>query len=542
MAGPVAPERVPGAGGDLLEMQALVGNRAVARMISSGAPPLPPRPGARGRVQRHVTGGPHSHDDSASIAQAQQLIADAPIVQEEDVPDGDKVAPAVQAGQGLGEEVGGVQGKPAAAAIVHEELNQGEADGEAPSAESVGALSDYASGLQGGPAAPAADEAGADGDGESEAGESEGDGDGAGPGPVGERPKNRRTRHGNRTKAVATISSAVTSVGSSVAKVGMQIAGAASTGAQTAGTVLGYVAAGLGAIAGMLDVRAAISSGRKARALETVMADLKAKNPGDARLIDAIQYAINQKYSKTKIRALKAITGLTSAGITIAALVVGVGLAALATNPVGWAIAAVIVGLCAVTGVSIMLYKLGRKLWKWFKGDLGVQRRKMALALYDRAIAGDALAVQALKELGLDPEKMRSRAAAGEGDAAKAKREAGSGFKAVAATKSRHEGKVAQSRAAVEASQAKIARLKEKIVAYEAAMARASGAAVANYVALIARLEAEVKAEEEQLKKHEEKLASREHKLGNDEVAADWKAHSKKAREDIAFIERKLKK
>ena len=79
-------------------------------------------------------------------------------------------------------------------------------------------------------------------------------------------------------------------------------------------------------------------------------------------------------------------------------------------------------------------------------------------------------------------------------------------------------------------------------MAYEAAMARASGAAVANYVALIARLEAEVKAEEEQLKKHEEKLASREHKLGNDEVAADWKAHSKKAREDIAFIERKLKK
>ena len=542
-----------------LDLQRMVGNRAVQRLLAEGPHGLA-YGGRRGiapiarmasqshqrgvphsRVQRHTTGKPHDH--SSEISEIEKLVAAAPDVPEEALPE--DVPGAIQQGQALGEEVGGVSGKPAAAAAVQEELAQTPeaSGGELGGQESIGALGSYAASLERGDDTPPPPPPDSDDDIPPPPPEPEGGEEAAAEAPA-KRPANLRTRHGNRAKAVTGPGTTVANIGSSATKFGLQVAGAASTGAKLAVTVLGYIAAGLSAIVSLFDLRAAISSGRKAKGLETVMAELKKANPGDAELINAVQYAIEQKYSKAKIRAVKAITGLTSAGITIGALAAGVSLAALATNPVGWGIAAVIVGVCALVGVGFMVYKLGRKLWKWWKGDLGVQRRSIAMRLYDKAMQGDASAAAAIKELGLDPVKMRARFAVPETEAQRKARLAGD-HKAVKERHERHTRKVGESTDLVAAKNARITELQTEMATWKAkeATALADGNAIArNYGRRAGLAEAEIARLQVELKEAQDKLRERKHKLGSDSVQLAWKEHSKKQREDISFIERKLKK
>ncbi|MGH2633161.1 MAG: hypothetical protein ACRDG3_07110, partial [Tepidiformaceae bacterium] len=301
-------------------------------------------------------------------------------------------------------------------------------------------------------------------------------------------------------------------------------------------------AAGIGAVLAVFDIRSAISSRSKAKELERVMAELKAANPQDTELIDAIGYAIAAKYSKTKTRAAKALTGLLGSGIAIGAIVAGVSLVALASNPVGWVIAAALAGTAALVGIGILAYKLCNKLSKWMSGDLGLQRRKMAMSLYDKTIAGDDNAAKALTALGLEPAKMRARAAEGETPEQKAKRIAGSGYKAVAEKLKRHTGKVADSTSLVASTEGAIAALKAKVLVERQKAARAVPDVARSYENVAQKYEREIKAKEVLLAKQRAKLGERSTKLKQDNVAAAWKGETKSARNDIKLIERKLKK
>ncbi|HXU24615.1 MAG TPA: hypothetical protein VN697_11350, partial [Tepidiformaceae bacterium] len=356
------------------------------------------------------------------------------------------------------------------------------------------------------------------------------------PGPA--HASNKDTNSGNTAKSVTSIGTTVSKIGASVSGAGVTMAHA---GASIA-AALGYVAAGIGAVLAVFDIRSAISSRSKAKELERVMADLKAANPHDSELIDAIGYAIAAKYSKTKTRAAKALTGLLGSGIAIGAIVAGVSLVALASNPVGWVIAAALAGTAALVGIGILAYKLCNKLSKWMSGDLGVQRRKTAMTLYDKTIAGDENAAKALAGLGLDPAKMRARAAEGETPAQKAKRVGGSGYKEVAAKASRHTGKVADSTSLVAGTEAAIAALKVKVLAERQKASRAVPAVAKSYENVAQKLETEIKAKEVVLAKQRAKLGERQKKLKQDDVAVAWKAETKSARNDIKLIERKLKK
>src|SRR6185312_8769076 len=316
---------------------------------------------------------------------ALQAVSNAPDVPPEAVLAPEKVDEALAAGSQLGPELESAKGNPELAAEFQAQL-QSEPDPGGPAPQTgaeVGALQSYLGTLPvgGGPAEP-----------------SPGPAPEGAPGPA--HASNKDTNSGNTAKSV-------TSIGTTVSKIGASVSGAGVTMAHAGASI----AAALGAVLAVFDIRSAISSRSKAKELERVMADLKAANPHDSELIDAIGYAIAAKYSKTKTRAAKALTGLLGSGIAIGAIVAGVSLVALASNPVGWVIAAALAGTAALVGIGILAYKLCNKLSKWMSGDLGVQRRKTAMTLYDKTLAGDENAAKALAGLGLDPAKMRARAA-----------------------------------------------------------------------------------------------------------------------------------
>jgi hypothetical protein len=113
-------------------------------------------------------------------------------------------------------------------------------------------------------------------------------------------------------------------------------------------------------------------------------------------LVEAVDYAIRQKYEKLIKRAL-------GAAVTLAA--VGTALAILIANPVGASLAAVILG---GIGAGFFLYKLGRWAWKKWKTEiLGEKRKKMAQRLYNQLRTEDVLAVEAVRSLHLVPETLR---------------------------------------------------------------------------------------------------------------------------------------
>ena len=315
------------------------------------------------------------------------------------------------------------------------------------------------------------------------------------------------------------MGTAVSKIGASASQAGVTIAGA---GASIA-SALGYVAAGLGAIVGIFDIKSAVSSGRKGSQLEAVMAELKKANPG-CRAHRRHHLRDRAEVPKAKTRALKGVTGLLGSGIAIGAIAAGVSLVALASNPVGWVIAAVLAGTAAAIGIGIIAYKLGRKLWKWYHGDLGVKRRKIAMRLYDKCVAGDGPAGKALKALGLDPVKIMARAAEGETPAQEAARKKGSGYKDVMAQHARRLKKTQESTSLVGGTEAKIAGLQAKVVDAKAKAARATGGAAKSYLNMAAKFEAEITKLRVRLTEQRGKLAERQRKLKQDDVAVAWKS------------------
>jgi hypothetical protein len=488
---PVAPR-------GLLAMQRAAGNQAVSRMvaraIASGGAPTIQRAGGASTVTRDAV----------------DAVKKAPDVPESAVPGPDTVQDALNAGNSVGAELDVAKGNPDIAQEFQEELaaEPDEDGGPKPQTE-IEQLAAYQASLGGSaPAAPAAHQS------------------------------NASTNHGNKAKTATTIGTSVSKIGASASQAGVTMA---SAGASIA-AALGYVAAGLGAIVGIFDIKSAISSGRKGSQLEAVMAELKKANPADSELIDAIQYAIEQKYSKSKTRALRATTGILGSGIAIGALAAGVSLVALASNPVGWVIAAVLAGTATAIGIGIIAYKLGRKLWKWYHGDLGLKRRKIAMRLYDKCVGGDGHAAAALKSIGMDPAKIRARAAEGETPAQEKARKGGSGYKDVMAQQARRLKKTQESSGLVAGTQAKIAALQAKIADAQMRAARASGGAALSYLHMAGKYEAEIKKLNGRLIEQRGKLAERQRKLKQDDVAIAWKSHTKSARNDVKLIERKLKK
>ena len=446
----------------LIALQRTAGNRAVARLVSDR--------GAGATVQRAGGAGGAVAEPPEKTA-ALQAVANAPDVPAEAVLAPEKVDEALAAGSQLGPELESAKGNPELAAEFQSQL-QSEPDGGGAGPQTgaeIAALESYLGTLPSG-----------------------GGGGPESPGPAPEGPQQGPAHASNKDTNSGNTAKSVTSIGTTVSKIGASVSGAGVTMAHAGASIaaaLGYVAAGIGAVLAVFDIRSAISSRSKAKELERVMAELKAANPHDSELIDAIGYAIAAKYSKTRTRAAKALTGLLGSGIAIGAIVAGVSLVALASNPVGWVIAAALAGTAALVGIGILAYKLCNKLSKWMSGDLGVQRRKTAMTLYDKTIAGDENAAKALAGLGLDPAKMRARAAEGETPAQKAKRVGGSGYKEVAAKASRHTGKVADSTSLVSGTEAAIAALKVKVLAERQKASRAVPAVAKSYENVAQKLE-----------------------------------------------------
>ena len=206
-------------------------------------------------------------------------------------------------------------------------------------------------------------------------------------------------------------------IGVEAASVGGKIVAAGKAAAEVAGKVLGAIGAFFAAISAYLDIRAIFSSQKKARALKEVLAEARSKADAEFQdvdagqkeeLFEAIEYAIEQKYTKVFRRAL-ALTGtLLSTGVGVAALIAGVSL--LASNPVGWMVAAGIFGFGIGLGVGLLLCKIGRWIWKKFKGTKGKKRKEMAEKLCRHASDGplQALALQALASLGLNWEDIKA--------------------------------------------------------------------------------------------------------------------------------------
>ncbi len=148
-----------------------------------------------------------------------------------------------------------------------------------------------------------------------------------------------------------------------------------------------------------LDFRSLVSSIRVYRALKQARASTRVLGSSPA-LVEAVEYAMKQKYEKIFKRAF---------GVVVALATLGLGLAVLIANPVGASLAAVIIG---GIGASMFLYKIGRKYWKkWGTNTLGQKRTDMAKHLYNQMRTRDVLALEAVRSLHLDPEAVAAAGA-----------------------------------------------------------------------------------------------------------------------------------
>jgi hypothetical protein len=169
-----------------------------------------------------------------------------------------------------------------------------------------------------------------------------------------------------------------------------------SGGFELAHAVASVVGIFFSAIKAGLDVRSAVSTVRVIKGLKEAKRSA-ARAGASPALVEAVDYAIRQKYEKLIKRAL-------GAAVALAAL--GVGLAILIANPAGASLAAVILG---GIGAGFFLYKLGRWAWKkWKTETLGEKRNKMAQRLYNQMRARDVLALEAVRSLHLVPETVEA--------------------------------------------------------------------------------------------------------------------------------------
>jgi hypothetical protein len=155
----------------------------------------------------------------------------------------------------------------------------------------------------------------------------------------------------------------------------------------------------------MLDVRAAISSGFKYKALSEIKAKIKADGGYDTTqgtaVLDAVEYAMAQKYKKAITRAISFIGGAISMSVGIAVLA-GAGVVALVSNPAGWGVLTALAAVGAIIGVSLLIYKLSRWFYKRFiSGQLRQKRHGFAVKMYKALLEGDQYAAAAVTALGL---------------------------------------------------------------------------------------------------------------------------------------------
>jgi hypothetical protein len=171
--------------------------------------------------------------------------------------------------------------------------------------------------------------------------------------------------------------------------------------AQKVGAIVGVF---LNAIQALFDLRAVISSGMKYRALKQIAADAK-KAGHDSAVVDAVEFAMNQKYGKAWMRLISFTAATTAATVGIIALATGATIA-LFSNPVGWGVLTVLAAIGVTVGIAYTGYRILNALYKSLKGTKGKKRREVALVLYEKLVKGDPIALAAINELGLPAQKI----------------------------------------------------------------------------------------------------------------------------------------
>lgn len=136
----------------------------------------------------------------------------------------------------------------------------------------------------------------------------------------------------------------------------------------------------------------------RAGRLEELLAKAEAQAEAQGHpkaIIDAVRGAMDQKYEQAKRKAKLTLASMLSLTGSLLLLTM-----TLASNPIGWAIGASL----ALIGGAYGFYCAYRAIKKSFsKKDKGKKRREIALAIWNGLQTGDALAVSAVDELGLNP-------------------------------------------------------------------------------------------------------------------------------------------
>ncbi len=218
---------------------------------------------------------------------------------------------------------------------------------------------------------------------------------------------------GNATETVAKGGYATATTGASVLGQAGHLAGGLATIGQNTASAVVAASPAVAAIAHIVPVigiflapmtmclngfQAGKAWDRAARLEELIQkADGTARAAGHPpEIVTAVRGAMEQKYEQASRKAKMAVASALSLTGGLILLTV-----ALASNPVGWVIGAALAVLGGVYGFYISARAIYRK---FKKVDKGVKRKAITDALVKGLKDGDPLAVQAVRELGLNPE------------------------------------------------------------------------------------------------------------------------------------------